>query len=62
MRLESMYQPEGHVRYLTIVSTLGYQDAEESMILGVDIVDGNAAIGLALPVWADLDVHLDGDG
>jgi len=57
-----MYQPEGHVRYLTIVSTLGYQDAEESMILGVDIVDGNAAIGLALPVWADLDVHLDGDG
>lgn len=62
MRLESVYQAEGHVRYMTIVSTLGCHDAEESMILGVDIVDGNATIGLVLPVWADLDIHLDGDG
>jgi len=57
-----VYQTEGHVRYMTIVSTLGCHDAEESMILGVDIADDTATIGLALPVWADLDIHLDGDG
>jgi len=57
-----MYQAEGHVRYMTIVSTPGCHDVEESMILGVDIVDGITTIGLALPVWADLDIHLDGDG
>jgi len=62
VRLESMYQPEGHVRYMTIVSTLGCHDAEESMILGVDITDDIATIGLVLPVWADLNIHLDGDG
>jgi len=57
-----MHQVEGRVRYMTIVSTLGCHDAEESMILGVDIVDDSTTIGLVLPVWADLDVHLDGDG
>ena len=62
MRLESMHQTDGHFRYMTIVSTHGCHDAEESMILGVDIVDHVATIGLVLPVWADLDVHLDGDG
>lgn len=62
MRLESMRPSEGHVRYMSVVSTLGCHDAEESMILGVDIVDYTATVGLVLPVWADLDVHLDGDG
>jgi len=57
-----MYPVEGRVRYMTIVSTLGCHDAEESMILGVDIAEDSATIGLVLPVWADLDVHLDGDG
>jgi len=57
-----MYPIEGRVRYMTIVSTLGCHDAEESMILGVDIAEDSATIGLVLPVWADLDVHLDGDG
>jgi len=62
VRLESMHPAEGRVRYMTIVSTVGCHDAEESLILGVDIVEDIATIGLVLPVWADLDVHLDGDG
>jgi len=62
VRLESTYQAEGHVRYMTIVSTAGCHGVDESLILGVDIVDSTATIGLALPVWADLDIHLDGDG
>jgi len=62
VRLESVCPAEGCYRYMTIVSTLGCHEAEESMILGVDIVEDVATIGLVLPVWADLDVHLDGDG
>jgi len=57
-----MHPAEGRVRYMTVVSTVGCHDAEESLILGVDIVEDSATIGLVLPVWADLDVHLDGDG
>ena len=36
VRLESTYP--GRVRYMTVVSTLGRQDTEESIILGIDMI------------------------
>lgn len=47
---------------MTIVSTPGVNDAEESAIIGFDITDDNPTIGLVIPVWTDIDIHLDGDG
>ena len=49
-------------RYMALVSTMDRQDLEESVILGIDICDEQAKIGLVLPIWGDLDIRLDGDG
>jgi hypothetical protein len=47
---------------MTIVSTVGINETEESAIIGFDITDDNQTIGLVVPVWIDIDIHLDGDG
>ena len=51
-----------HDRYLALVSCLGKQDTEESVILGMDLKENTAAIGLIMPVWAHTHIQLDGDG
>lgn len=48
-----------------IVSTVGRQDTEESVVLGVDFAKNEhsqCTIGLAMPIWNDMSVALDGDG
>ena len=45
-----------------MVTTQGRQDTEESVILGVDITNAVATIGLVLPIWGDISISLDGDG
>ncbi|XP_017292682.1 protein phosphatase Slingshot homolog 2b isoform X2 [Kryptolebias marmoratus] len=51
-------------RYMVVVSTIGRQDTEESVVLGMDFspVDGSCSVGLVLPLWSDTLIHLDGDG
>ncbi|CAF5195627.1 unnamed protein product, partial [Rotaria magnacalcarata] len=49
-------------RYLVIVTCVGRQETEESAILGFDVDTNEITIGMALPIWADLDISLDGDG
>lgn len=49
-------------RYLVIVSCVGKQGTDESVILGFDVIDNGVTIGMVLPVWADLNIALDGDG
>ena len=60
VKVESGYP--SHNRYLVVVSTIDRQDTEESVILGVDIVDDQTTIGLVLTVWGDMTIRLDGDG
>lgn len=57
MKLEGI-----HDRYLALVSCIGKQDTEESVILGMDLREETAAIGLIMPVWAHTHIQLDGDG
>ncbi|KAK3084357.1 hypothetical protein FSP39_012149 [Pinctada imbricata] len=56
---------EGNVpdsnRYMAVVSCIGRQDTEESIILGIDCED-TATIGLVFPIWADTNIKLEGDG
>ena len=53
----------GRVRYMVVVSTYGRQDKEEAVILGMDIIEEDTAkIGLVLPVYADMQVEMDGEG
>ena len=33
-----------------------------SAILGFDVDTNDITIGMSLPIWADLDISLDGDG
>ena len=47
---------------MTIVSTSGNNDQEECAIIGFDITNDKPTVGLVIPVWTDLDFHLDGDG
>lgn len=54
-----------HIRYLVIVSTIGRQDTEESLILGIDFEEGKkneCTIGFAVPIYNDVTADLDGDG
>ncbi|XP_063448998.1 protein phosphatase Slingshot homolog 2-like isoform X2 [Mytilus trossulus] len=54
--------PERH-KYMAVVSCMGKQDTEETVILGIDFCGNNqATIGLVLPIWADTEIALDGDG
>ena len=48
-------------RYMAVVSCLGRQDTEESVILGIDCEEA-ASIGLVFPIWADTVIKLEGDG
>ncbi|CAH8561142.1 unnamed protein product [Heterobilharzia americana] len=54
-------KPHQH-RYCCIISTYGKQETEESSVLGVDITEGRATIGLVLPIWQDMSINLCGDG
>ncbi|CAH8849778.1 unnamed protein product [Trichobilharzia szidati] len=54
-------KPHQH-RYCCIISTFGKQETEESSILGVDITDGRATVGLVLSIWQDMSINLCGDG
>uniref|UniRef100_A0A1A7WBR9 protein-serine/threonine phosphatase n=1 Tax=Iconisemion striatum TaxID=60296 RepID=A0A1A7WBR9_9TELE len=62
VRLESSHAQV--TRYMVVVSTIGRQDTEESVVLGMDFspVDGSCSVGLVLPLWSDTLIHLDGDG
>ncbi len=51
-----------HSRYMVVVCTNGRQDTEESVVLGIDLKDDKATIGLVLPIWGDSRITLDGDG
>ncbi|XP_006818097.1 uncharacterized protein LOC100376065 [Saccoglossus kowalevskii] len=59
VKLESMHQHR--IRYMVVVSCMGRQDTQESLILGIDYKD-SATIGLVLPLWRDTEIMLDGDG
>ncbi|XP_076337778.1 uncharacterized protein LOC143239966 isoform X2 [Tachypleus tridentatus] len=59
VKLESVHV--GRTRYLVVVSCQGRNGSEESCLLGVDCHD-SITIGLVLPIWADTDITLDGDG
>ncbi|KAH8875967.1 Protein phosphatase Slingshot like [Schistosoma japonicum] len=54
-------KPHQH-RYCCIISTNGKLDTEESSLLGVDITNGQATVGLVLPIWQDMSINLCGDG
>ncbi|XP_037543866.1 protein phosphatase Slingshot homolog 2b [Nematolebias whitei] len=62
VRLESSHVQV--TRYMVVVSTIGRQDTEESVVLGMDFspVDGSCSVGMVLPLWSDTLIHLDGDG
>ena len=60
VRLEGL-QPQ-RIRYLVLVTFIGVEDTEENVILGVDIWKKSATIGLVVPVWADTEITLNGDG
>ncbi|XP_048764316.2 uncharacterized protein LOC125672187 isoform X5 [Ostrea edulis] len=51
----------GNPRYMAVVSCIGRQDEEESVILGIDC-QATATIGLVYPIYADTSIKLDGDG
>ena len=51
-----------HNRYLAVVCTEGCQDTEESVILGIDVIDDKSSVGLVLSIWGDSKIILDGDG
>ncbi|XP_026875879.2 protein phosphatase Slingshot homolog 1 [Electrophorus electricus] len=63
VRLESKWAE--HVRYMVVVYTKGCQDMEENALIGMDFTDQDSkscTIGLAVPLWSDTDIHLDGGG
>ncbi|KAA0190883.1 Slingshot protein phosphatase 1a [Fasciolopsis buskii] len=62
VRLQSESPRPHHHRYCCIISTTGKQGTEESAVLGVDLTDRRATIGLVLPIWQDMSVNLFGDG
>ncbi|XP_062590846.1 uncharacterized protein LOC134252389 isoform X2 [Saccostrea cucullata] len=60
VRLETT-NPTGNPRYMAVVSCVGRQDEEESVILGIDCQE-KATIGLVYPIFSDTSIKLDGDG
>ncbi|XP_029018060.1 protein phosphatase Slingshot homolog 1 isoform X2 [Betta splendens] len=63
VRLESAWSDR--VRYMVVVYTSGRQDTEENILLGIDFTNKDCkscSIGMALPLWSDTKIHLDGDG
>ncbi|XP_042637468.1 protein phosphatase Slingshot homolog 3 [Orycteropus afer afer] len=62
-QLEAARPPR--LRYLLVVSTREPQSQDETLLLGVDFPDSSSlscTLGLALPLWSDTQVYLDGDG
>lgn len=49
-------------RYLVLVTTISRSDAEESVILGVDIRHDHCDLGLVMPLWSDMHITSLGDG
>ncbi|KAK1892026.1 Protein phosphatase Slingshot like 1 [Dissostichus eleginoides] len=63
VRLETAWSDR--VRYMVVVYTSGRQDTEENIMLGIDFTSKDSkscSIGMALPLWSDTKIHLDGDG
>lgn len=63
VRLESVKQHR--IRYLLVVSKMGYSVEDETILLGVDFPKegrNRCTIGMVLPVWSNTQVFLDGDG
>uniref|UniRef100_A0A7M4F2C6 protein-serine/threonine phosphatase n=1 Tax=Crocodylus porosus TaxID=8502 RepID=A0A7M4F2C6_CROPO len=63
VRLESA-QPQ-RIRYLLVVSTEEKEGESETVLLGVDFPEegsSSCTLGMALPLWSDAQVFLDGDG
>ncbi|KAL7676423.1 hypothetical protein ACOME3_002676 [Neoechinorhynchus agilis] len=60
VRVES--STASHVRYALIINRVDRLDTEEAGVLGIDIVNGRASVGLIMPVFADLNIKLSGDG
>ncbi|XP_061148965.1 protein phosphatase Slingshot homolog 1 [Syngnathus typhle] len=61
VRLESGWSE----RYMLLVYTVGHQDTEEDVVLGVDLFPQDrksCSIGMVLPLWSDTNIRLDGDG
>ncbi|XP_065832077.1 protein phosphatase Slingshot homolog 1-like isoform X1 [Oscarella lobularis] len=53
-------QPFG--RYIVIVASMGLQDTEENLLLGVDWIDKRLRVAFVFPIWRDTTVVLNGDG
>ncbi|KAL3858380.1 hypothetical protein ACJMK2_012971 [Sinanodonta woodiana] len=60
VRLESN-NPK-YIRYMVVMSCSGCHDTEESAVLGLDLNDELATIGLVFPIWAHTKLDLEGDG
>ncbi|XP_050408043.1 uncharacterized protein LOC126823323 isoform X2 [Patella vulgata] len=60
VKLENAVASLNH-RYLALVSTIGREDGEEFVILGIDCKD-TATIGLVIPILSGTKIRLDGDG
>ncbi|XP_043924329.1 protein phosphatase Slingshot homolog 1 isoform X1 [Protopterus annectens] len=63
VRLESILPDR--VRYMVVVYSVGRQDTEENILLGIDFTNKESkscTIGMVLPLWSDTKIHLDGDG
>jgi len=55
-------QTEEYAENSLILLSLFNINIYRSAILGFDIATNEITIGMALPIWADLDISLDGDG
>ncbi len=49
-------------RSILLISFLININIHRSAILGFDVATNEITIGMTLPIWADLDIALDGDG
>ena len=63
MRLVVKVESEAkYTRYLSIVTTHGLTDEEESVVLGFDWIEDEVTLGLVIPLWSNVSTKLDGDG
>ncbi len=49
-------------KHILLISFLININIHRSAILGFDVDRNEITIGMTLPIWADLDIALDGDG
>ncbi|CAI2728091.1 unnamed protein product [Schistosoma spindalis] len=62
VKIQSANPKPHHHRYCCVISTYGRLETEESFVLGVDITEGQATVGLVLEIWQDMSINLCGDG